>query len=209
MDRARHRLGHRRRGDRGRRPRLGRLLVRRLRLGHWRRSRRVLRLGRGGRVLGLGLGLSRSGRVLGLGRRLLILRLRRVARLALRLLRLILLRCLLSRGGVLLRFGYGRKLAGKDRLGFTGRGNAALLRVKRKIELDTGLAAAVLGVLAGIERSGKLLKQRVTDFDVAFVVRLICSGLACIDPKRRTVGAVGGLLLLLRLGVGHGSTGRG
>jgi hypothetical protein len=77
-----------------------------------------------------------------------------------------------------------------------------LLRVKRKIELDARLAAAILHILTGVKGSSQLLKQGPGNLKVALVVRLIRSILAIINPKRSTIRTVLGLLGLLRLLVG-------
>jgi hypothetical protein len=160
MDRARHRLNRRWRSDRllwrgetsghrhmGR-PAIGRLLwLHRLRAP-------VLRL-RAVELAGGRLWLSRSGLglwlwLLGPLRLLLWLRLNLLRYLRL----LVLLRSLLACSSAILRFGHSRKLTRKDRLFIARR---YLLRVKRNVQLNTRLTAAILRVLAGIECSQQLL----------------------------------------------------
>jgi hypothetical protein len=164
MDRARHRLNRRWRSDR--------LLWRGEASGHRHMSRPafrgLLRLHRlRAPVLRLGaieltwdrLWLSRSGLglwlwLLGPLRLLLWLRLNLLRCLRL----LVLLRGLLARSSAVLGFAQSRKLAGKDRLFIARR---YLLRVKRNVELDAGLAAAILRVLTGIKCGQQLLDQRI------------------------------------------------
>ncbi len=152
MDRARHGLRGRWRGHRGRRLRHGRLLIRRLGSGlrHGRRGRRsgrvMLRLWRGS--------LRHGGGLL----RLLIYRLLRLWRIALRGLLLVLLCRLLAHGSALLRLGHSRKLAAQDGPGLARCRHAALLGIERQIKLQAWLATAVLRVLAGVESSGQLLE---------------------------------------------------
>jgi hypothetical protein len=84
--------------------------------------------------------------------------LRLLLRLWLRLLRclrlLVLLRGLLACGSAVLGFAQSRKLTGKNRLFIARR---YLLRVKRNVQLNARLTAAILRVLAGIECSQQLL----------------------------------------------------
>jgi hypothetical protein len=89
--------------------------------------------------------------------RLLIYRLLRLWRIALRGL-LVLLCRLLAHRSALLRLGHSRKLAAQDGPGLARCRHAALLGIERKIELDARLATAVLRVLAGVESSGQLLE---------------------------------------------------
>jgi hypothetical protein len=129
--------------------RLHRLWVPVLRLGAVELARS--RLGLSGSWLGLWLRLLGPLRLL-LGLRLDVLRC--CFRLILRHLRclrlLVLLRGLLACSSAILRFGYSRKLAGKNRLFIARR---YLLRVKRNVELNARLATAILLVLAGIKSS--------------------------------------------------------
>jgi hypothetical protein len=67
---------------------------------------------------------------------------------------LVLLRGLLACSSAILRFGHSRKLTRKDRLFIARR---YLLRVKRNVQLNARLTAAILRVLAGIECSQQLL----------------------------------------------------
>ena len=103
----------------------------------------------------------------------------------------------------ILGFRYGRKLTRKNRLFIAWRN---LLAIKRNVELDAGLAASILRVLAGIESGLQFLNQSVGKLQVAFVIRLVSSALAIVYPKR---SAVGTMLWLLRLGEGHERTGKG
>ena len=198
MDRPRHRLDRRRRGRRRLwgseasghrhmgRPAIGRRLLR-----LW-----LLVLGLRGRLWRLGVHLRR---LLVLRPRLLLIR-----RLGLRLARL----GLLAKGRALLGLGHGRELTRKDRLRLAGCRHPALLRVKRKVELDAGLPATILHVLASIESSLKLLQQCVGDFKIAFVIRLVGGSLVRVHPKGSAIGAILRLLLLRLVGV-HCRTGRG
>jgi hypothetical protein len=159
MDRARHRLNRRWRSDRllwrgeasghrhmGR-PALGRRL---LWLCLHRLRAPVLRLGAVELARGR-LWLSRSGLglwlwLLGPLRLLLWLRLNLLRCLRL----LVLLRGLLACSSAVLGFRQSKKLTRKNRLFIARR---YLLRVKRNVELNARLAAAILRVLAGIECS--------------------------------------------------------
>lgn len=80
------------------------------------------------------------------------------------------------------------------------------MRVKRNVQLNARLAATIRHVLTGIKCSQQLLDQSVRKFQVAFVIRLVSRAFAIINPKRSAVGAI---LWLLRLGIGHWRTGRG
>jgi hypothetical protein len=160
MDRARHRLNRRWRSDRllwrgeasghrhMSRPAFGRLLwLHRLRAP-------VLRL-RAVELAGGRLWLSRSGLglwlwLLGPLRLLLWLRLNLLRYLRL----LVLLRSLLACSSAVLGFAQSRKLTRKDRLFIARR---YLLRVKRNVQLNARLTAAILRVLAGIKCSQQLL----------------------------------------------------
>ena len=115
----------------------------------------------------------------------------------------VLLRRLLTRCSTTLGIRQGRKLTRKNRLFITWR---YLLRVKRNVELDARLAASILRILAGIESSQQFLNQSVGKLQVAFVIRLVGSAFAIINPKRSAVGTI---LWLLRLGIGHERTGKG
>jgi hypothetical protein len=154
MDRARHRLNRRWRSDRllwrgeasghrhMSRPAFGRLLwLHRLRapvlrLGAVELSRSWLRLSRS---------WLRRLRLLGPLRLLLWLWLNLLRRCL-----LVLLRGLLACSSAVLGFAQSRELTRKDRLFIARR---YLLRVKRNVELNARLAAAILRVLAGIECS--------------------------------------------------------
>jgi hypothetical protein len=130
------------------RPAIGRLLwLHRLRAP-------VLRL-RAVELAGGRLWLSRSGLglwlwLLGPLRLLLWLRLNLLRYLRL----LVLLRSLLACSSAVLGFAQSRKLTRKDRLFIARR---YLLRVKRNVQLNARLTAAILRVLAGIECSQQLL----------------------------------------------------
>jgi hypothetical protein len=199
MDRAGHRLSWRGGRYRRKRRRLGRLLICRLRLGlrRWRGSRKSRRRRLlVGRLLRRVLGLRLLIRRLGLRRWSVTLRMRRWH------LGLILLRGLLACSSAFHGLSYGGKLAAHDRLRLAAGTSAAVLSIKSKVQLDAGLAAPILNVLAGIKRGSKLLKKRPGNLKVALVIRLIGSSLAGVHPKRSAIGTVRGLLLL-RLGVSH------
>ena len=187
MDRARDRLSRRWRGHgllwcseasgsrNMSRPALGSLRLLRLWLHRLRVP--VLRLG----------AVELAGGWLGRGRSRLRLLGYLLRHRSLRLRLLILLRRLLACRSAILSLAQSRKLTRKNRLFITWR---YLLRVKRNVELDARLAASILLILAGIESGQQFLNQSVGKLQVAFVIRLVGSIFAIVDPQRSAIGAI-------------------